>query len=58
MDPTTGKPDHRRDAHCKGGSGCSALCGATEFYSKMEASMHAWWRATGVSTVAQDGAER
>ena len=40
-----------------GRSGCCAMCGATEFYDEMEASMHAWWRATGVSVVSQDGAE-
>ena len=57
MDPTTRLPDHKGGPQCKGGPGCSALCGATEFYDRMEASMHAWWRATGVSTVAQDGAE-
>ena len=33
------------------------MCGATEFFDEMEASMHAWWRATGVSVVSQDGAE-
>jgi hypothetical protein len=58
MDPETKLPDHKHGkANCKGGSGCSAMCGATEFYDKMEASMHAWWKATGVSVVAQDGAE-
>ena len=34
-----------------------ALCGATEFYDQMEASMLAWWHATGVSVVDQDGSE-
>jgi hypothetical protein len=58
MDPATGLPDHNHGrASCKGGSGCSALCSATRFYDEMEASMHHWWRATGVSVVDQDGAE-
>ena len=54
MDPSTKKPDHNGGKpQCQGGSGCSALCGATDFYDRMEQSMHAWWRATGVSTVSQ-----
>lgn len=56
MDPATGLPDHNNgQASCKGGSGCSALCSATRFYDDMEASMHKWWRETGVSVVDQDG---
>lgn len=47
QDPATRLPDHKGGREkCKGGPGCSALCGATAFYDKMEASMHAWWRAT------------
>ena len=52
MDPST-----RRTCHNGGIPGRCAMCGATEFYDAMEASMHAWWRATGVSVVLQDGAE-
>eukprot|EP00040_Diaphanoeca_grandis_P036541 m.233286 g.233286 ORF g.233286 m.233286 type:complete len:895 (+) comp33639_c0_seq1:188-2872(+) len=58
MDPHTLKTCHNHGkTSCTGGSGCCAMCGATTFYDAMEASMHAWWRATGVSVVAQDGAE-
>lgn len=56
MDPATGLPDHNNgNVNCKGGSGCSALCSATQFYDDMEASMLQWWRETGVSAVDQDG---
>ena len=38
------------------GSRC-ALCGATSFYDRMDASMQEWWSATGVTTADPDGAE-
>jgi hypothetical protein len=47
MDPATKKPDHNGGkSQCQGGPGCSALCGATDFYDRMEESMHAWSEKT------------
>ena len=58
MDPTTRLTCHKYgQTSCNGGPGCCAMCGATEFYDEMEDTMHAWWRATGVTAVDQDGAE-
>ena len=58
MDPGTRLTCHNHGrAGCAGGPGCCAMCGATDFYSGLEASVLAWWRATGVSATNQDGAE-
>ena len=52
MDPTSMLTCHNQNH-----SGSCSMCGATKFYDAMEHSMHDWWRRTGVSVVAQDGAE-
>lgn len=54
----TGLPCHNGGVvSCRGGPGCCSLCAGTEFYDAMEASMFAWWDATGQTAVEQDGAE-
>ena len=38
-----------------GGPSCNSLCAGTEFFQEMTRSMLAFWRATGLSVVDQDG---
>jgi hypothetical protein len=58
MDPTTQRTCKNGDqATCAGGPGCCSMCGASEFYDEMEASMMGFWNATGITGMEQDGAE-
>lgn len=44
-------------ATCKGGSACCSLCSANTYFDAMRTSMLAFWDATGMTVIDQDGAE-
>ena len=54
----TGRACHNGGvASCAGGPGCCSLCAGSEWYDAMEASVLAFWDATGMTVTEQDGAE-